>query len=167
MSSRSETSSISSTPSSRSSLDIPPLLTSLDHVNLLVPPNTLHIAKQFYIQTLGLTSIPVPSSKKSHLAWFAIGHSNQQVHITSEHDLPPFKRIAQSESPQHLCFKVSCYENLERMHSLLWKGYCQGGEGAPMQCDVLGEDNAGTGEGDFPMRFFARDFAGNRLEFTL
>lgn len=162
----SETSSISSSECSFE--DEEPLISGLDHVNLLVPPHTLNLAKAFYTGVLGLGQAQVPKSKQAHLAWFNIGNSGQQIHITSEHHLSQAQMKAQAESPRHPCFKILTEEKLDKVHKLIWQLYENGGEGAPVHCDEPGLDNAGRGKaGDFPKRFFARDYAGNRLEFTL
>lgn len=144
------------------------LISGWHHVNLLVQPQTLHLARAFYADVLGLESTPVPESKKSHLMWFNIGTSGQQLHITSEHNLNPTQMKAQSESPRHPCFKVPAEDKLVILQQRLWVLCEQGGEGAPVQCDQPGTDNGGQGQaGEFPSRFFARDYAGNRLEFTV
>jgi len=43
----------------------------------------------------------------------------------------------------------------------------KGDEAAPVGSDKPGEKNSGEVGVEYPTRFFARDFAGNRLEFTL
>ena len=145
-----------------------PLISGLAHVNLLVPPQTLHLAEQFYAGTLGLTQTTVPPSKKAILAWFNIGSSGQQIHITSQHHLDEAQTKAQVESPRHPCFKISSEDKLDRLQDLVWQMYQKGEEGAPLHCDKQAENSSGQGgAGDFPKRFFARDYAGNRLEFTL
>lgn len=40
-------------------------------------------------------------------------------------------------------------------------------DGKPRMADKPGVDNSGSQCVEFPTRFFARDFAGNRLEFSL
>lgn len=145
-----------------------PFISGLHHVNLQVPPQTLQLAQQFYADTLGLSQAVVPASMKAHLAWFNIGSSGQQIHITSQHFLNQAQMKAQTESPRHPCFKILSEDKLDRLHELIWQLYERGGEGAPVHCDKPGENNAGQGvAGDFPKRFFARDYAGNRLEFSL
>lgn len=57
---------------------------------------------------------------------------------------------------------------MKLLQKTIWVLYETGGEGAPVYCDEPGDDNGGQGvAGDFPKRFFARDYAGNRLEFSL
>lgn len=145
------------------------MISGLHHVNLLVPPQTLHLAVSFYNSTLGLKQADVPTSAKAHLAWFDVdGRGSQQIHITSQHYLTQAEAKAQYDSPRHLCFKIPSEEKLEKLQKRIWQRYESGGEGAPVYCDELGQDNAGQGKaGEFPKRFFARDYAGNRLEFGL
>lgn len=45
-------------------------ITGIAHVNLTVLPGTLPLAKKFYDEVLGLTSVPVPALQKDHLAWY-------------------------------------------------------------------------------------------------
>lgn len=157
-----------SNPQANLSIDKEPLIMALDHVNLLVPPQTLHLAQSFYAGILGLVPIIVPASSKAHLAWFRVGSSDQQIHITSEHYLNQIQMKAQAESPRHICLKIPSEDKFHLLQRTLWTLYETGGEGAPVHCDQPGEDNTGQGvAGDFPKRFFARDYAGNRLEFSL
>ncbi|KAJ9655365.1 hypothetical protein H2198_005739 [Neophaeococcomyces mojaviensis] len=145
------------------------LYSGLDHVNLLVPPHTLHLAYDFYAGTLGLTPTAVPPSSKGHLAWFKIGNSSQQIHITSQHPLNSTQMKAQTESPRHFCFKIPSQEKLDLLHGRIWQHYERGGEGAPVHSDDPAQSNRVSqgAAGEFPNRFFARDYAGNRLEFSL
>lgn len=144
------------------------LITGLDHINLQVPPSTLHHAHSFYANCLGLHSIPVPPSSKAHLAWFLIGNSDQTIHVSSQYALTQTQLKCQTESPRHPCFKVPSETALRLLQARVWREYERGGEGAPVYCDEPGKENrASQGpEGEFPARFFARDYAGNRLEFT-
>lgn len=147
-----------------------PLISGLHHVNLLVPPNTLHLARGFYTGTLGLQPAAVPASCKAHLAWFDISSSGQQIHITSQHHLNQAQMKAQTESPRHPCFKISTKGKLDRLQSMIWELYERGGDGAPVYCDEPQKDDTDDdlqGPSGFPRRFFARDYAGNRLEFSL
>lgn len=51
---------------------------------------------------------------------------------------------------------------------LTWKACFETGAlGKPRTADKPGEENSGSKGLEFPTRFFARDFAGNRLEFSL
>lgn len=148
--------------------DAEPFITGLHHVNLLVPPQTLPLAYSFYAGLLGLRPAQVPASCKSYLAWFDIGNSGQQIHISSQHHLTQAQLRAQSESARHPCFKIGCEENLDAMQRKIWELYEKGGEGAPMYCDQPQKKHVVESvAGGFPIRFFARDYAGNRLEFSL
>lgn len=145
-----------------------PLISGFHHVNMLVPPQTLHLAHDFYAGFLGLRPAIVPSSSKSHLAWFEIADSGQQIHINSQHDLTSTQWKAQNEQQRHLCFKILTQEKLDLLQERLWDLYEKGGEGAPTQCDDLKNfPEHQKGPSGSPVRFFARDFAGNRLEFSL
>jgi catechol 2,3-dioxygenase-like lactoylglutathione lyase family enzyme len=44
------------------------MITGIAHVNLIVPPGTLHLADAFYGDTLGMHRAPVPPRQKD-LAW--------------------------------------------------------------------------------------------------
>ncbi|KAF1932686.1 uncharacterized protein M421DRAFT_246707 [Didymella exigua CBS 183.55] len=138
------------------------MITGLHHINLVVPPSTLHLATEFYSATLGLTPRPVPAAQRDTLAWFDIGASGQQVHIAfgAPHD------FAQPSS-RHPCFRVGSAEDLLRLRERVWAHFERGGESAPMAADRPGEMDSGAKGVEYPVRFFARDYAGNRLEFTL
>ncbi|KAL6702895.1 hypothetical protein ACN47E_000857 [Coniothyrium glycines] len=118
------------------------MITGIHHINLVVPPYTLHLAHAFYATTLGFTPRPVPHLQRTTLAWFDIGSSGQQVHIA----------FGKPEDFTHTSSRHPCFK---------------GGEDAPVQADKPGESNSGAEGVEYPTRFFARDFAGNRLEFTL
>jgi hypothetical protein len=45
------------------------MITGIAHVNLIVPPGTLHLADAFYGDTLGMHRAPVPPRQKDMLAW--------------------------------------------------------------------------------------------------
>ena len=45
------------------------MITGIAHVNLIVPPGTLHLADAFYGETLGMHRAPVPPRQKDMLAW--------------------------------------------------------------------------------------------------
>jgi catechol 2,3-dioxygenase-like lactoylglutathione lyase family enzyme len=141
---------------------MPTMITGLHHVNLVVPPNTLELAREFYSDTLGLTPRPVPQLQRDRLAWFNMGTSGQQVHIA----------IGKPEdfehtSSRHPCFKLGSVEDLIALRQRVWTHYERGGEAAPKEADKPGEKNSGAEGVEYPTRFFARDFAGNRLEFSV
>jgi 4-hydroxyphenylpyruvate dioxygenase-like putative hemolysin len=45
------------------------MITSIAHVNLTVHPGTLEQAQEFYGQTLGLSSAPVPELQIGTILW--------------------------------------------------------------------------------------------------
>lgn len=147
------------------------LISGLDHVNLLVPRQTLHLAHAFYAGSLGLSPLPVPESCpfKGLVGWFDIAGSGQQIHIMSAHHLSPEQLRAQAESQRHLCFKIPTQEKLERIQNIIWQLYERRAEGDPVYCDepIPSDSKRRQIRGDMPSRFFARDYAGNRLEFSL
>ncbi|KAH6616373.1 Glyoxalase/Bleomycin resistance protein/Dihydroxybiphenyl dioxygenase [Boeremia exigua] len=138
------------------------MITGIHHINLVVPPHTLPAATAFYAHTLGLTPRPVPALQRTTLAWFDIGSSGQQVHIA-------FGQPSDFAAPssQHPCFRVASAEALEQLREAVWKHFERGGEGAPSAADRPGAEASGAKGVEYPTRFFARDYAGNRLEFTL
>lgn len=140
-----------------------PLITGLAHINLSIPLGTLDDAKSFYGRTLGLTSRPVPAAQVDSLAWFDIGASGQQVHISYlKHD----QDITIASSSRHPCFKLASPEALLALQRRILKHLEDGGKAAPMACDSVGE-SSGPRTVEYPTRFFARDYSGNRLEFSL
>ncbi|KAF2826574.1 hypothetical protein CC86DRAFT_406830 [Ophiobolus disseminans] len=138
------------------------IITGLHHINLVVPPGTLPLARDFYGATLGLTPRAVPHLQRDTLAWFDIGASGQQVHVAigTPHDfLHP--------SSRHVCFRVAQAEQLLALRQKVWDHFQRGGEAAPTEADRPGSKNSGAEGVEYPTRFFARDFAGNRLEFSV
>ncbi|KAJ5498593.1 hypothetical protein LT330_004196 [Penicillium expansum] len=134
------------------------MISGIAHINLPVPQGTLEQAKEFYGTTLGLTLAPVPELQKGTILWFNIGSSGQQVHISFGATDPL--------SGRHPCFKLSSREELEELKTSIHDHHVRGGPAAPMAADTPGEVNSGSQGKEYPTRFFARDFAGNRLEFT-
>ncbi|ETN39247.1 uncharacterized protein HMPREF1541_05470 [Cyphellophora europaea CBS 101466] len=134
-------------------------IVGLAHVNLIVPEGSLELANDFYGKTLGLTPREVPSLQRGTLAWFDIGTSGQQVHIAFGPD--------EVESRRHPCFKLPSAEALFELQSRIWEHFQAGGKSAPRQADQPGQANSGSKGVEYPTRFFARDYAGNRLEFSL
>jgi len=133
------------------------------HVNLTVPAGTLPIALEFYAGVLGMYAIPVPSMQKDTLAWFDCGNG-QQVHISHPKDAKfPIDPI----SSRHPCFKVGSLEKLNELRERIYQAKLDGGPSAPMDADPPGMVDSGAQGPEYPKRFFARDYAGNRLEFTL
>ena len=138
------------------------MITGLHHINLVVPPATLPLAHEFYCKTLGLTPRPVPQLQRETLAWFDIGASGQQVHIAIGKP-SDFEHT----SSRHPCFKLGGLEDLIALRQKVWDHFERGGEAAPREADKPGEKNSGAEGMEYPTRFFARDYAGNRLEFSV
>lgn len=139
------------------------MITGLAHVNLTVPPDTLQAAKAFYADTLGLTPRTVPSGSEHRLAWFDIGSSGQQVHVACYDET----KSPAGESPRHPCFKLESPDKLVELRKKIYEHFERGGPGAPVMADRPGNENSGSQGQEYPDRFFARDYAGNRLEFSL
>ncbi|KAH8424220.1 hypothetical protein N8T08_010518 [Aspergillus melleus] len=135
------------------------MIAGLAHINLLVPPGTLEEANLFYTGTLGLTAVPVPPLQKETTAWFNISDGGQQVHIGFGENEP--------DSPRHPCFRVGSVEELHVLKQRIYDHHVRGGKAAPMSADKPGEAISGEMGVEYPTRFFARDYAGNRLEFSL
>ncbi|CDM27058.1 hypothetical protein DTO013E5_4246 [Penicillium roqueforti] len=135
------------------------MISGIAHINLTIPQGTLDQAEEFYGTTLGLTSAPVPELQKGTILWFNIGSSGQQVHITHGATDP--------QASRHPCFKLPSREELEEIKTSIYNHHVRGGPAAPMAADKPGEANSGTQGKEYPTRFFARDFGGNLLEFTM
>ncbi|KAJ5577922.1 uncharacterized protein N7459_006886 [Penicillium hispanicum] len=135
------------------------MITGIAHVNLTVTPGTLAQAEEFYGHTLGLTPTAVPELQKGTIAWFNIGSSGQQIHVTPGPTDPTHSR--------HPCFKLGSRDELDAIKTAIYDHHVRGGPAAPMAADRPGEKDSGTQGKEYPRRFFARDYAGNLLEFTL
>lgn len=131
-----------------------------------MPPRTLPAANVFYGTTLGLNPRAVPRLQADSLAWFDIASSGQQLHVAFGRPDVDFTDEARA-ARRHPCFRVESQEQLNELQRRIWEHYERGGEGAPSECDRPGGENSGAKGVEYPTRFFARDFAGNRLEFSL
>ncbi|KEF63297.1 uncharacterized protein A1O9_01274 [Exophiala aquamarina CBS 119918] len=138
-------------------------ITGIAHINLTVPSGTLPLATEFYSGTLGLTPRPVPHLQRDSLAWFDIADSGQQVHIAFGKP----SDFTGPDSSRHPCFKLSDGEALLEMRRKVYEHFQRGGESAPKAADKPGDVDSGAKGVEYPQRFFARDYAGNRLEFSL
>lgn len=112
-------------------------LRRLAHVNLSV--DDVEAARRFYGEVLGLTEIPRSEGQRRPGAWFQLGAL--ELHLSHEPD------PRNAESKRHVAFEVRDVDSL-REH--LEEAGVRIEEGAP----VIGV-----------RRLFARDPAGNRLEF--
>ncbi|KAJ5143907.1 uncharacterized protein N7515_002694 [Penicillium bovifimosum] len=135
------------------------MISGIAHINLTVPEGTLDQAAEFYGATLGLPSAPVPELQKGTLLWFDVGSSGQQVHVSFGTN--------ESDSRRHPCFKLDSREDLEKIKTRIYEHSVRGGLGAPVAADKPGETDSGAQGKEYPTRFFARDYAGNRLEFSM
>ncbi|GAB1737289.1 hypothetical protein NU219Hw_g1215t3 [Hortaea werneckii] len=135
------------------------MISGLAHVNILVPPGTLEQADQFYGETLGLKPREVPKLQKNSLRWFDIGDSGQQVHVALGTN--------ETKSSRHPCFKIESPDALLQLRQRIWEHFTNGGAAAPQEADRPGDKDSGAQGVEYPSRFFARDYAGNRLEFSL
>lgn len=114
------------------------MISSLAHINLLVPPGTLNHATTFYGNTLGLKPRAVPAHMKDNLAWFDIADSGQQVHIAFGTN--------ETGSSRHPCFRIESPEALVQLRQRIWEHFEEGGEAAPMEADRPGARNSGMCE---------------------
>ncbi|KAJ5634107.1 hypothetical protein N7528_001949 [Penicillium herquei] len=136
------------------------MITGIAHVNITVHPGTLNDAQEFYSTILGLTPSPVPELQKGTILWFDIGSSGQQIHITEGPTDPEHRR--------HPCFKLGTQDELETLKKAIHDHHIKGvhrRRWLPINQEkwIL----VGTQAKEYPKRFFARDYAGNLLEFTL
>ncbi|KAE8444963.1 hypothetical protein EG329_014090 [Mollisiaceae sp. DMI_Dod_QoI] len=138
------------------------MITGIAHVNITVPPGTLEHAAAFYAGTLGLTRAPVPALQRDTLAWFDITPGGQQIHVSSNPSPPNDPKAS-----RHPCFKLESPEKLMELRERIWVHFEKKDEASPMQADKPGEQSSGSQGVEYPTRFFARDYAGNRLEFSL
>ncbi|TVY27595.1 hypothetical protein LHYA1_G004040 [Lachnellula hyalina] len=134
------------------------MITGIAHVNILVPPGTLEQTEEFYAGTLGFTSITVPERQKGTLKWFDIVPGGQQIHVAFGTNEP--------KSSRHPCFKVESPDALLKLQTRIYEHFESGKQAAPLEADKPGESSGAVGV-EYPSRFFARDYAGNRLEFSL
>lgn len=146
---------------------VEPLITGLHHINLTVPHNTLDQATTFYAKTLGLNPRPVPAAQTHELAWFDIGASGQQVHVSLPKHDGDLNTNTNASLSRHPCFRVGSPEALLKLQERVHAHFVRGGADAPVAADAPGGVDSGAQGPEYPRRFFARDFAGNRLEFTV
>jgi len=113
---------------------------------------------------IGFGLDPVPSAQKDILLWFRIGDGPQQVHIAFERQ--PGAPDPFPLSSRHPCFTLPSGEALVNLQKRIWEHKLKGTKAAAQACDQPGEENSGDKGVEFPTRFFVRDYAGNRLEFS-
>jgi catechol 2,3-dioxygenase-like lactoylglutathione lyase family enzyme len=115
-------------------------ITSLQHVNIRVPPGVEAAAKTFYGTLLGLLEVPKPEDAQVRGgAWYQLG--NVQLHLSRDGS------VVNEGSKRHICFHVA---NLEQAKDHLAKG----------GVEILPDDEPMAG---MP-RFYIRDPGGNLIE---
>ena len=114
---------------------------TLHHVNVTVPPELEHQAKEFYGRVLGLQQVQKPSGARQSGAWYQIGAN--QLHLSVENE------DHKSLSSRHVCFAVSDLSATETRFREA------GVEIIPDPRPVPSTS-----------RFYVRDPAGNMLEIT-
>jgi hypothetical protein len=128
-----------------------------------VPAGTLPLAQEFYGTVLGLANDAVPHLQKDVLLWFRLGAGPQQIHVSIERS--PLPQI--HKSSRHPCFALPDGAALVELQRRIYAHHTQGGDAAALECDQPGAENSGSKGVEYPDRFFARDYAGNRLEFAV
>jgi catechol 2,3-dioxygenase-like lactoylglutathione lyase family enzyme len=113
------------------------LLRRIAHVNISV--HDIESARRFYGDTLGLAPAVRPNDAGRAGCWFCLGDA--ELHVSLE---PNADNVS---SKRHVAFEVS---DLAALRARLQAAGCAIEEGRPL---------------DGMQRFFARDPAGNRLEF--
>lgn len=114
----------------------------LQHVSLLIPPDTQEAVRAFYGHLLGLEEKPPPPSlAQFRLVWFAAGEGERELHFVPSVDRP-------GKNDQHMCLVV---DDLE------WYRHRLEEAGVPV---IEAEP--------IPLRprFFCRDPFGNLIELT-
>jgi catechol 2,3-dioxygenase-like lactoylglutathione lyase family enzyme len=113
------------------------MLRRIDHVNLSI--DDVEAARRFYGEMLGLSPTPRPADAGRPGCWFALGGTELHLSLEPEAD--------NASSRRHVAFEV---DNLDALEARLRA------HGVPID---PGHPVSGV------RRFFARDPAGNRLEF--
>jgi len=76
----------------------------LQHVSLLVPPDTQEAVRAFYGNLIGLEEKQPPQSlEQFQLVWFVVGEGEMELHFVPTVDRP-------SENDQHICLVVDDLE---------------------------------------------------------
>lgn len=115
----------------------------LQHVSLLVPPDTQEAVRAFYGKLLGLQEKTPPEAlERSKLVWFAAGEGELELHFIPKADRP-------AENDQHFCLAV---DDLEEYRRRLSEAGIEIIEAIPIPSRP---------------RFFCRDPFGNLLELTM
>lgn len=87
-----------------------------------------------------------------------------QIHIAFEKE--PNAPSPFPLSSRHPCFQLASGQSLLNLQKRIWEHSKSGSKAAAMACDEPGQENSGSKGAEYPTRFFARDYSGNRLEFS-
>jgi hypothetical protein len=90
---------------------------------------------------------------------FDITPGGQQIHVAFGEN--------EAKSSRHPCFKIESAEALLKLRKQIWEHFERADQASPQEADKPGEEDSGAKGVEYPSRFFARDYAGNRLEFSL
>lgn len=131
-------------------------------------------------------ALPIPPNLMQR---FDITPDGQQIHVSSASAEGSISN--DPKASRHACFKLDSQEGLNELQRRIYGHFETGGDGKPMAADKPGEADSGMypflsqsgvdlglrkagtdllsgAKGvEYPKRFFARDYAGNRLEFSL
>ncbi|KIR73519.1 hypothetical protein I310_02190 [Cryptococcus deuterogattii CA1014] len=143
---------------------------AIQHVNLAIPKGTLEQAQEFYGDVIGFKNDPVPQLQRDTLLWFRVGDGPQQIHVSFEKGHSESGPALSGPSPissRHPCFSLPSQEALSALQERIYEHHTKGVPASAQECDKPGGENSGSKGVEFPTRFFARDFAGNRLEFSV
>lgn len=114
----------------------------LQHVSLLVPPETQEAVRAFYGHLIGLEEKQPPAAlAQSKLVWFAAGEGELEIHF-----IPTTERLVENE--QHFCLAV---DDVDAYRERLSAAGVTIIEATPIPARP---------------RFFCRDPFGNLVEFT-
>src|SRR4051794_16590657 len=114
------------------------MVTSLQHVNVTVPPELEAETKHFYGEVLGLKQVPKPATARQSGAWYQIGANQLHLSVEDEERGPL--------SSRHVCFHVSDLAEAE-------KKFRDAG------VEIITDKRASAGT----LRFYIRDPGGNQL----
>ncbi|AFR95776.2 hypothetical protein CNAG_02043 [Cryptococcus neoformans var. grubii H99] len=143
---------------------------AIQHVNLAIPKGTLEQAQEFYGDVIGFKNDQVPQLQRGTILWFRVGDGPQQIHVSFEKGSTETGPALSDPSPissRHPCFSLPSQEALTALQERIYEHHIKGVPASAQECDKPGGENSGSKGVEFPTRFFARDFAGNRLEFSV
>lgn len=132
--------------------------------------DTLEQAQEFYGDVIGFKNDQVPQAQRDTLLWFRVGDGPQQIHVSFEKGISEAGPALSDRAPissRHPCFSLPSQEALTALQERIYEHHIKGLPASAEECDKPGGENSGSKGVEFPTRFFARDFAGNRLEFSI